>query len=386
MDEALKAGKISAVANVILTVLKIAAGVLVNSTALIADGIHSFVDVLGSLLVWLGIRIASKPADPSHPYGHFKAESLAEMSVGLIIILSSLLILHEATLSLINGSVPAFEMYAILVALFSALVNEILARYKIRIGLDTRSSSLIAEGKHSRVDVLSSLSVVAGLILVYLGYWWADAVVAMAISVFIFQIGAGILKNSLDVLMDRVDEEVIVKVMSVMDKIEGVESVEFVATRGTWKSKVVEVHFTINPGMDAETIDAIEREIVDEIKGRIPGVVDVVAVVKVSRPRVLAIPVDEDGNFTGELDSPQFMIVSLESGEKKIVKNEHHKAEKRKGYLISECLEKHGVSIVAVRKVGEGAKAHLRSRGIVVKLIDSNLKDVEDIIKSFQRS
>ncbi len=381
MDEALRAGKVSALSNLVFTVVKLIAGLLVNSTALVADAIHSLVDVLGSLLVWVGLKIAEKPADEMHPYGHFKAESLAELSVGLIIIFSSVYIMHEAIVSLLSHSTPEFEMYAAGIALLSASVNEVLARYKIKVGLKTRSSSLIAEGKHSRVDVISSLSVVVGLVLVYFGYWWADSVVAIAISIIILQIGAEVLKNSLDVLMDRVDEEVIVKVMSVMDKVGGVESVEFVATRGTWKSKIVEVHFTVNAGMDAETIDAIEREIAEEIRDRVPGVVDVVAVVKVSKPRVLAIPVDTDDRYTGELDSPRFAIVNLDSGEIKWIENEHYGAEKKKGFLISEFLEKHGVSIVAVRKIGEGARAHLKSRGIIVKVVDSDIKKVDEVVR-----
>ncbi len=382
VDEALKAGKISAISNLVLTLLKLIAGLLTNSTALVADAIHSLVDVLGSLLVWIGLKIAEKPADEKHPYGHFKAESLAELSVGLIILFSSVYILHEAITSLLLHSVPEFEMYAAGIALLSAAVNELLARYKIEVGLKTRSSSLIAEGKHSRVDVISSLSVVVGLILVYFGYWWADSVVAIAISIIILQIGAEVLKNSLDVLMDKVDEEVIVKVMSVMDKISGVESVEFVATRGTWKSRIVEVHFTVNAGMDADTIDAIEREIAEEIKDRVPGVVDVVAVVRVSKPRVLAIPIGADGKYTGELDSPMFVIVNLDSGEIKRIENMHYGAEKKKGLLISELLEEYGVSIVAVKKIGEGAKAHFKSRGIIVRIVNSNIREVDEVVRA----
>ncbi|AAB91271.1 cation diffusion facilitator family transporter [Archaeoglobus fulgidus] len=380
MDEALRAGKISAFANVVLTALKVAAGIFANSTALIADGVHSLVDVLGSVLVWLGIKVAERPADASHPYGHFKAESLAEMAVGLIIILSSLLIMHEAISSVINASVPTFELYAVAVAMLSAVANELLARYKIRVGLKTRSTSLIAEGKHSRVDVLSSLAVVVGFFFVYFGYWWADSVVAIAISVVILQIGGSVLKNSIDVLMDRVDEELALKVRSVIEKIDGVKSVDFIGTRGTMKSRVVEVHLTVDAGMDAETIAALQREISEEIKERIPGVVNVVTVVNVTKPKVLAIPVDLYGHYTGELDSPRFVVVNLESGERMVVENEHYRAEKRKGYLISELLEKHGVSMVAVRKDGEGAKAHLKSRGILVKVIDSGLRDVEDVL------
>lgn len=382
VDEALKAGKISAISNLVLTLLKLIAGLLTNSTALVADAIHSLVDVLGSLLVWIGLKIAEKPADEKHPYGHFKAESLAELSVGLIILFSSVYILHEAITSLLLHSVPEFEMYAAGIALLSAAVNELLARYKIEVGLKTRSSSLIAEVKHSRVDVISSLSVVVGLILVYFGYWWADSVVAIAISIIILQIGAEVLKNSLDVLMDKVDEEVIVKVLSVMDKISGVESVEFVATRGTWKSRIVEVHFTVNAGMDADTIDAIEREIAEEIKDRVPGVVDVVAVVRVSKPRVLAIPIDADGKYTGELDSPMFVIVNLDSGEIKRIENRHYGAEKKKGLLISELLEEYGVSIVAVKKIGEGTKAHFKSRGIIVRIVNSNIREVDEVVRA----
>ena len=89
-----------------------------------------------------------------------------------------------------------------------------------------------------------------------------------------------------------------------------------------------------------------------------------------------------NGHYTGELDSPRFVIVDLESGEKKVVENTHYRAEKKKGYLISEFLEKHGVSMVAVKKVGEGARAHLRSRGILVKVVNSGLKDVEETLKA----
>ncbi len=206
MDEAIRAGKISALSNLMLTVVKGIAGLAVGSTALVADAIHSLIDVLSSLFVWIGIKISTKPPDKEHPYGHFKAESLAELSVGIAILFTAFIIIHEAVLSLINKHSPEFEFYAVLAAVFSAVVNEILARYKIRVGLKTRSTSLIAEGKHSRVDVITSISVVFGLAFSAIGYWWADAVVAIAISVLIMQIAGQIMKNSIDVLMDKTDE------------------------------------------------------------------------------------------------------------------------------------------------------------------------------------
>jgi len=380
----LKAGKISAIANVFLTVVKVVAGALVNSTALVADGIHSLIDVFGSILVWMGIKIANKPPDELHPYGHIKAESLAELAVGLIIIFSALAIVHEAVISLIEKSVPEFEFYALTVALFSAIVNEILARYKIRVGMETKSSSLVAEGKHSRVDVISSLSVFVGYIFVGLGYWWMDPLVAIVISVLILQMGVGILKNAVNSLMDKVDPELTLKIRSVVENIEGVEGVEFVGVRGTWKAKIVEVHISINPGMSAEIIDALEKEIEERIRQAVSDVVRVVTVVKVKRPIVVAIPEDGSGNYTGELDSPYFTIVNLSTNEVFRVENPHYGAERRKGYLIAELLSKHCVNVVVAKKIGEGAKSHLRSRGIFVRFEEG--RKVEEVLEKVASS
>ena len=375
----IRASKVSALANVFLTVTKVLAGVLVNSTALIADGVHSLIDVLGSVLVWIGIRIASKPPDELHPYGHFKAESLAELSVGIIILLSALAIIHEAITSFLEMSTPKFEFYALLVALISAIVNELLARYKIKVGIETKSSSLVAEGKHSRVDVLSSLSVFVGYLFAGLGYWWADPLIAIVVSVLIIQMGVEILRNAVNSVMDKVDPELALKIRSIVERIEGVEGVEFVGVRGTWKAKIVEVHVNVNPGMSAETIDILEREIEERVKSTVSNVVRVVTVVKVKRPMVVAIPEDGKGNYTGELDSPYFTVIDSNTKRKFRIENPHAKAEKRRGYLIAELLSRHGVNVVVLRKVGVGAKSHLRSRGILIRFEEG--KTVEDIVK-----
>ncbi len=370
VEEAIKAGKISVLANIILTVVKGIAGIAANSTALIADAMHSMIDILSSALVWIGIKVADRPPDKEHPYGHFKAESLAELGVGLVIIVTALLIIYDAVNELILRKSPEFETYALAAALFSAIVNEALARYKIHVGMKTKSSSLIAEGKHSRTDVIASLAVVLGFILVYFGYWWADAVVAMAIAVLIMQIGGEILKNAVDVLMDRVDAETAFKITSYVEGIRGIEKVDFVGVRGTWRNKIVEVHFTVSPGTSAEEIDAIIRRI-EDIKKEMPEIRSVIPVVRVSRSvRKVAVPVDEDGNYTGDLNAPYFEIFDLRKGSRVKIVNEHSKAERRKGYLIAEMLKHAGVDCIVLSKVGEGAKSHFKNMGIIVKTLD----------------
>ncbi len=370
MDEAERAGKISVAANVLLTVIKGIAGISAGSTALIADALHSLVDILGSALVWIGIRIAQKPPDEAHPYGHFKAESLAELGVGIIIIMTSISILIDAVNGIISGEKPKFELYALVVAIISALSNEALARYKIAVGKRTKSSSLIAEGKHSRTDVISSLSVVLGFILVYFGYWWADAVVAIAISVMILQMGGEIIKNAIDVLMDRVDEELSIRIRRIIEGIEGIKSVDFVAVRGTWRSRIVEVHVTVSSEIGTERINEIIGKI-EKLKDSFPEIVRIIPVVRVSREiRRIAVPVDENDNYVGDLNAKFFKIIDLRSGKSWKIRNEFWNAQKMKGYLIAELLSKNGVDLIVVKRIGEGARSHLRGKGIIVKFAE----------------
>ncbi len=382
VSEAIKAGKISVIANIILTIIKGVAGIFANSTALIADALHSLIDIASSAAVWIGIKIAEIPPDKEHPYGHFKAESLAELGVGLAIIVTSLFIMYDAVNELISGKSPEFEIYALLAALFSAIVNEGLARYKINIGMKTKSSSLIAEGKHSRTDVIASFAVVIGFILVYFGYWWADAVVAMGISVLIFEIGGEIIKNAVDVLMDRVDPELAFKITSYVEGIRGVESVEFVGVRGTWRNKIVEVHFTISPGASAEEIEAITKRI-ENIKKEIPEIKEVIPVVRVIKKITkVAIPVDENGNYTGDLNAPFFEIFDLKTGDEIKIENKYKDAERRKGFLIAEFLRNNGVDCIVISKIGEGAKSHFKNMGIVIKTIEEKGKPREILEKA----
>jgi len=379
MDQALKAGKISAIANVFLTAIKALVGFAVNSTALIADALHSLVDVAGSILVWLGIRIAQKPPDKLYPYGRFKAESLAELGVGLIVILTSLTIVYEAVVELINKSFPEFELYALVVALASAFTNEILARYKIRVGVKTKTTSLIAEGKHSRTDALSSLSVAVGFLLVKFGYWWADALVAIPISVLILQVGVKITKNAVDVLMDKVDEAMGILIRREVEEIDGVEGVEFIAVRGSQRAKIVEIHVKVKSSLPSEAVEMILKRI-EGIKDKIPEVVHVIPVVKFYRDvRVVAVPVDANGNYVGDFNAEYFELIDLKTESKRRIENVYRNAERMKGYLIASLLSENDVDLVAVKRIGEGAKVHLRNKGIDFMIVDG--ADVDDVLK-----
>lgn len=239
------------------------------------------------------------------------------------------------------------------------------------------------------MDVLASFSVFLGFIFVKIGYWWADGVVAIVISVIILQIGFKIIKNSIDVLMDRVDEELDLQISEIVKNIQGVEKVELIASRGTWRTKIIEVHFAVKPGTTSDIINLIQEEIERTIKSRFPEVVLVIPVVRFLRGNVIvAIPSDANGvKYTGDFSSEYFTIIEFDENfrviNRKIVENPHFKAEKRKGFLIAELLKKNNVSIVVTNKIGEGGKAHLRSKGISILKIDGErIDEVVDKLKT----
>jgi len=196
-----KIAKISILANIVLAGGKITAGILSNSASVLAEGIHSLMDVFSSLISFFGIKISKKPADKKHPYGHFKFEVLAGFLITLILLGTGLGIIYEAYQKFKNPSLIKIPILALSVMIFSAIVNEIMSRLKIHFGQKENSVALISDGVHSRVDVFASLVVFVGLILNK--YWiFTDSVLAFLIGLYIIKESFSIGKEAIDSLLD----------------------------------------------------------------------------------------------------------------------------------------------------------------------------------------
>ncbi|GIW66561.1 MAG: hypothetical protein KatS3mg095_0459 [Candidatus Parcubacteria bacterium] len=196
-----KIAALSILVNVILAGGKIIVGFISRSTAVLAEGIHSFVDVFSSFVSFWGIKISKKPADQKHPYGYFKFEVLAGLIVTLILFLTGIYILYEAYQKFKNPSPIGMPNLALIVMAFSAIINEVLARLKINYGEKENSVVLLSDGIHSRVDVFSSLSVFAGLFLTK--YWvFADPLLAFLIGIYIIKESFSLGKEAADSLLD----------------------------------------------------------------------------------------------------------------------------------------------------------------------------------------
>jgi len=196
-----KVAIISILVNIILSIGKITAGIRANSAAVLAEGIHSLMDILSSAIGYLGIKIAKKPEDQRHPYGHYKFEVLAGFFITLILFGTGAGIIYEAYQKFLSPSLTKLSFTAFAVMLFSALVNEGMARLKIHYGKRENSVSLLSDGVHSRVDVLASLAVFGGLFLTR--YWiYTDALLAFFIGLYIIKESFSLDREATDSLLD----------------------------------------------------------------------------------------------------------------------------------------------------------------------------------------
>jgi len=197
--------------NLVLTAGKIFLGVAFNLTALFAEGIHSGLDIVSSIVAFLGIKSAQKPVDKEHPYGHYRAESLAGFVVVILLAGSAIWILYEGIIHLFNSGEAIISIWAIILMAFSAIVNEIMARLKFKIGHKFSSPALIADGEHSRADVISSIGVLVGILLIKL-WTGADVLVAILIGLYIlweaWRLGREITDSLLDVANPEIETEI----------------------------------------------------------------------------------------------------------------------------------------------------------------------------------
>ena len=216
--EARKVTWIGFVANVILTVIKIATGILGHSSAMVADGIHSLSDFFTDIVVIIGLKLTEKPADEDHNFGHGKYETFAAVVVGIALLFAGYNIMQKGVVNIyriliLNETVIKPSLIAIFAALLSIVSKEMLYRYTKRVGEKINSAAVIANGWHHRSDAYSSVGTLIGISCAYiLGNKWIifDPIAAIVVSILIIKVAFEILSPSVKELLEAslCDEEV----------------------------------------------------------------------------------------------------------------------------------------------------------------------------------
>ena len=217
-----KIALLSVLANFILAGGKITVGFFSNSAAILAEGLHSFMDIFSSAVGYIGIRISKRPEDEKHPYGHYKFEVLAGVIITLILLATGLGIMWEAYKDFLNPEKIEIGYLAFGIMIFSAVVNEIMARLKINFGKKENSIALLSDGLHSRIDVFASLVVFVGLVLTR--YWiFIDSALAFLIGLYIIKESFSLGKEAIDSLLDVSAGEEIEKKIKTIAKTHNIE-------------------------------------------------------------------------------------------------------------------------------------------------------------------
>ncbi|GAB4166372.1 MAG: cation diffusion facilitator family transporter [Terrimicrobiaceae bacterium] len=243
-------------ANVVLAAAKFLGGWLGNSNALMADGLESSLDILSSLMMWGALKIAERPADEGHPYGHGKVESLAAVAGSLVLILAGIALAAHSVVLLFTGgeesrSSPA--VFTLLIAIVTIVVKEGLYRLFMLRGKQIDSAALLADAWHHRSDAITSLATLLGIGIAIVGgpdWGAADSFAALVSCGIILANGGRMLRNALgEVLDEQMKPGVLEAVIHAAIKVPGVTSVEKCRVRKSGLTRIADLHIRVEGSM-----------------------------------------------------------------------------------------------------------------------------------------
>lgn len=270
-----QASRLSLIANVMLAVLKLTAGILANSTAMIADAANSIGDILTGLVTMWGVKTAAQPADEEHPYDHEKTESLAAWILAIILIITGGMIIYRAVTSLSSGpQIPG--MLAIIAAIITIIVKEILYRYTIKVANETKSTALMATAWDHRSDVLSTSGVLVGITGAMIGWTFLDPVTGIIMALIIIRAGIKVLHRSADELLDSsADSDVLDKIKQVVLSVADVVHIDDIKTRQYGSTLMVDISISVKEDMTVAQGHDVAEEVKASIIKAVPEVKDV---------------------------------------------------------------------------------------------------------------
>lgn len=264
------------VVNLVLSLLKLVAGVFGRSGAMIADAVHSFSDLATDIVVIVFARISAKPRDDGHDYGHGKYETLATILISIALGIVGVGILADSIRAIRvvidGGLLPRPGLIALVAAVLSIAAKEILYRYTVREGRAIDSPSVVANAWHHRSDALSSLGTLVGIGCAYfLGERWriADPIAALIVAVFIFKIAFDLIRTGLGELLEKsLPEETEQEILRIVTADPAVREPHNLRTRRIGAAIAIEVHVRVDGAMTVACSHALTVAIERRLRAR----------------------------------------------------------------------------------------------------------------------
>ena len=265
----------SLASNAGLLVLKVAAGLVSGSVGVLAEAVHSAADLTGSLVSFLSVRASDEPPDRTHAYGHGKIENLSGVATALLILGGGAYAGNEAVQHLLRAAPLSADSagWAMAVMTASALLNAFVSRRLVRVGRETDSPALTADGHHLQTDVATSLGVLLGLVLVRTtGHPWWDPVAALCVCLLILRVGCSLAHDALRTLSDAAlppsEERALEAVLTTHPAVLGFHKLR---TRKSGSHRHVDVHVQIADTHSFVEAHRLTEELENQLRAALPN-------------------------------------------------------------------------------------------------------------------
>jgi cation diffusion facilitator family transporter len=275
-----RAASMSVLSNSVLVVGKLIVGLVIGSVSVLSEAIHSGIDLVAALIAWWAVKASEQPADEEHPFGHGKFENLSGAIEALLILLAAAWIVVESVKKLLHPTAVEGLGLGIGIMALSSVVNFFVSNWLMKVGRETDSVALMADGWHLRTDVYTSLGVMLGLAVASAAHWlypqkaflWIDPVVALLVALFIVRAGVKLTVDAVSDLLDsRLPLEELGRIEKYLDSRTDLLGFHDLRTRKAGGWRFVELHLELPPEMTVRDSHVIAHGVSMDIQEQFPG-------------------------------------------------------------------------------------------------------------------
>lgn len=272
---------VSIIGNLLLAAIKVVLGLFLNSISLLADAAHTAADVLTSIVVLLGFKLSSSPADEKHPYGHGRIELIATLAISMMLFIVGFEFAKSSYDRLIANTEVKGSYIIALIMVLGAIFKEWMARFSIDLGNRTSSSTLLADAWHHRTDGIASILVAVAIIASDFGYYKVDAIFGLMVSALIIYTGYNISKDSISQIIGEIPSDCEINdIKNIALTVSGVRSIHKVNVHSYGFHKEISLHVQVNKEMSLVRA----HDISEEVERTIEANMDCKAIVHVEPP------------------------------------------------------------------------------------------------------
>jgi len=270
----LRVTRATILANTALSALKLAAGLIARSGAMVSDAIHSLSDVLSTFIVIIGVKAAAKASDREHPYGHERMECVAAIVLAVVLLITGLFIGYEGIMKILSAqeeTLSAPGALALIAAAVSILVKEGMFQYTRRAAKAARSNALMADAWHHRSDALSSIGALIGIAGARMGLPVLDPIASVTICLFIGKAAYDIFRDAISKMVDHsCDDETEAAIRQLALAHQGVKSVDLLMTRQFGNRVYIEMEISVDGSLPLSQAHSIAESVHEDIEAAFP--------------------------------------------------------------------------------------------------------------------